>query len=146
MRKYWYIGVGGFFGSIARVLLRSITHHGNLPVNTLFINVVGCFLLAAVLTAMVESSAFHLHLRMGLATGLIGAFTTFSSVCKETATLLSRGDTATAFFYIALSLLMGLAAVYCGVVAADRFVARIRARRGGDGGVEQPEEEGEWLE
>jgi CrcB protein len=68
------------------------------------------------------------YLRLFLATGILGAFTTMSSYVVETALLLRDGHAATAVFYGVGSLLGGLASAYVGLVLARRASERWEGR------------------
>ena len=121
MKKYIFIGVGGFFGAILRYYIKSIQiwgYHANFPLNTLIINIAGSFILAFTLTIAFEVWEFHPDIRHGIAAGFLGAFTTFSTMCKESASLFSNGASQTAILYIAISVILGLSAVYSGSFSA----------------------------
>ena len=141
MRKYIYIGIGGFLGAILRFLSKNMpiyNYHENVPLNTLFINVTGCFVLALVLTVAFEIWKFDADIRLGIGTGFLGAYTTFSTLCKETSELLFKGYYFSAVSYITLSVVLGLAAVYLGVVLAREAAAKLlniesRDQNRGDG-------------
>jgi CrcB protein len=140
MRKYIYIGIGGFLGAILRFLTKSIpiyNYHENVPLNTLFINATGCFILALVLTVAFEIWKFDAELRLGIGTGFLGAYTTFSTLCRETSELLFKGYYFSAVSYITISVVLGLAAVYFGVILAREVVAKLlknesKDQNGGD--------------
>lgn len=120
MKKYLYIGLGGFFGAISRYLIKSINlfnYSGNFPINTLLINVTGSFILALFLSAALDWLEISEEARLGFSTGFLGAYTTFSSMCKETVGLMNRGNLGTAFFYLTASIMLGLAAAYLGYKA-----------------------------
>lgn len=133
MRKYVYIGIGGFFGAILRVWIKGLqiyNYHENVPINTLFINISGCFILALVLTIALEITGFSSNLRLGIATGLLGTYTTFSTLCKETVGLIHQGYYFSAISYITVSTMLGLAATYLGIVVArEVIVSRIKERK-----------------
>jgi CrcB protein len=121
LKKYLFISVGGFIGAVLRYYIKSVElwgFHGNFPLNTLLINIAGCFILALVLTIAYEIRRFDTDLRLGIATGFLGAFTTFSTMCRESVYLFSRGAYHIAISYIALSTMLGLAAVYAGRITA----------------------------
>lgn len=127
MRKYIYIGLGGFLGAALRVTVKDISLYKInevFPINTLLINVLGCFLIALFLTVCIEILEVDPDIRLGVATGFVGAFTTFSTVCKEVVSLLSHGFYFTAAAYIIASLLLGFAAVYLGVVTAREIILK----------------------
>jgi CrcB protein len=93
--------------------------------NTLVINVSGCFILALLLTVAFEIWEFDAEIRLGIGTGFLGAYTTFSTLCRETTELLFKGYYFSAVSYITISVVLGLAAVYLGVVLAREVVAKL---------------------
>lgn len=121
MRKYIFIGVGGFLGAVIRYYIRGIqnsANSGGIPINTLLINAVGAFVLAVVLTIALEKWHFNTDLRLGVSVGLLGALTTFSTLCKETVGLIMAGDISSALMYVAFSILLGYGAAFCGIAFA----------------------------
>lgn len=81
---YVYIGVGGFLGAIARFALGQLIGTINqtaFPWGTLTINLLGSFVLGFFLTVALEQLSISAELRLGIATGFLGAFTTFSPLC-----------------------------------------------------------------
>lgn len=120
MRKYIFIGIGCFLGSISRYSIFAV-YSGDFPLDTLLINVTGSFLLAFIITTALELWHFDSDVRNGLTVGFLGAFTTFSALCKETVELLYGEYYITAFLYILLSTILGLGAAYLGIVLARRI-------------------------
>lgn len=116
MRKYIMIAIGGFLGAILRVLIKNIPYSALSDFSwlTLLINVIGSFLLAFVFTAAVRYKRFDSDIKLGITTGFLGAFTTFSTLCKETVYLMSSDHYSTAALYIILSVILGLTAAYVG--------------------------------
>ncbi len=128
MRKYIMIGIGGILGSILRYWFRGVQiyhYHGNIPLNTFIINVTGSFILALILTIAFDVWKFDTDIRLGIATGFVGAYTTFSTLCKETVVLLNQGNYFSAITYVAVSTMVGIAAVYFGVVVAREVVSKL---------------------
>ncbi len=128
LRKYIYIGCGGFAGAILRYSMEQIRlqgYHENVPLNTFFINISGAFLLAFIMTIALEVWKIDADIRMGITTGFIGAYTTFSTLCKETVALLQNGDYFSAVSYITVSAMLGFTAAYFGVVLARKIGSRI---------------------
>lgn len=129
MRKYIFIGCGSFFGAVLRVLIRNLHiphYYGIIPLNTLFINLTGTFLIALLFTVAYQVWNFDSDIRLGLTTGFLGAFTTFSTLCKEAAGLLQEGHYITAMVYLAGSILLGLGAAYLGALLARGIGSRIK--------------------
>ena len=128
MRKYVFVGIGSFVGAVLRYLVKGIVipgYHENVPINTLIINVCGAFILAFILTVAFEVWEFSPDIRTGLTVGLLGAFTTFSTLCKETVGLMSGGDYFSAISYVTVSVMLGLGFAYLGIVLAREFGSRI---------------------
>lgn len=132
MRKYIYISLGGIAGAVLRYLIRSVplnNYAGNIPWNTLLINLTGCFLLAFVLSAARDVLRINADLKLGIATGFAGAYTTFSTLCKETVNLIAKGHYAFAVLYIMLSVLLGIACVYGGITLAEKAAVNIKNKK-----------------
>jgi CrcB protein len=121
LRKYILIGIGGFLGAVLRYAIKSAELKGfapRFPIDTFLINIAGSFLLAFVMTAAYESWNMNSGVRLGIATGFLGAFTTFSTVCKETVALIGQGRYGLAVGYVLLSAAVGIAAAYLGMYTA----------------------------
>lgn len=85
------------------------------PYGTLLINVTGCLVLGLVGTLAVERSTIVTpEVRLLVAVGFCGAFTTFSTFGFETLSLLRAGDYAEAALYVLGSNVLGLVAVFLG--------------------------------
>lgn len=128
MRKYIFISIGGILGAILRYLIKGMHiyhYHENVPLNTLIINITGSFVLALILTVAFEVWEFNADIRLGIATGFLGAYTTFSTLCKETVGLIYQGDYFSAISYITVSTMLGIAAAYFGIVLAREVVSKL---------------------
>ncbi|MBX4258771.1 fluoride efflux transporter CrcB [Clostridium estertheticum] len=125
MKKYTFIAIGGMLGAILRYVIKSIHiyHYKEvIPINTLLINIFGTFLLSLILTVAFEIYDMDSDIRLGIATGFLGAFTTFSTLCKETVNLINQGYYYSSISYIGFSAMLGLAAAYFGVIVAREVV------------------------
>jgi CrcB protein len=113
------VAVGGAAGASARYgISRAFpVSAGHFPTTTLAINLSGAFLLGALLEALLRRGAPDHWLRMLVGVGVLGAFTTFSTLADESALLARDHHTATAVAYVAASLAGGIAAVLLGLVA-----------------------------
>lgn len=128
MKKYIFIALGGMLGAILRYTIEHIHiyHYKEVvPINTLLINISGSFILALVLTVAFEIWEFSSDVRLGIATGFLGAYTTFSTMCKETVNLMNQGYYYSSISYICFSAMLGLAAAYFGVVLAREIVVKL---------------------
>jgi CrcB protein len=96
----------------------------SLPWGTFLINITGSFFLGWLLTLVSERLlAEHAwlkadHLRLALAVGFTGSYTTFSTFEFEAHGLLRDGESLAGTTYLLASVLLGLLAVRLGVVLA----------------------------
>ena len=115
-QTFWVFLFGGL-GSVARfgvVAVAGIRLGPGFPWGTLAVNLLGSALLSALLYAASASDALSPTVRITLATGLLGGFTTYSAFSHETFALLQRGETGLAFSYVAATLLGCLLACLAG--------------------------------
>lgn len=93
---------------------------GAFPWGTLFVNVLGSFVLGVVATLMSPDGRLFAgsEVRQFLIVGLCGGYTTFSSFSFETLQLLRDGEFFRAGGYIVLSVVVCLAAIWLGHVAS----------------------------
>ncbi len=84
---------------------------GTFPVTTLLINVVGAALLGVVLVTLLDRDRPRPDLHALIGTGLLGAFTTFSTFTVESVELVRTGHPVTAVAYVLVSLAAGLMAI-----------------------------------
>lgn len=118
------VGVGGFAGSIARYGL-SITSQRFLidwPIGTLAANVLGCLAIGIVTSLSSRGETLSPELRLALATGFCGGFTTMSSMIYETAEMIRASEYLHASLYAAGTFLFSLAAFVAGVIAVRTLI------------------------
>ncbi|MCC2657679.1 MAG: crcB [Panacagrimonas sp.] len=112
------VAVGGALGSVARfgagLFGRGVAP--GWPWGTLFVNVLGS-LLIGVLVGWFGLRPAPDAVRLGLITGVLGGFTTFSAFSMETIEMLRAGDVVAGAVYVAVSLVLGLAACALGLWA-----------------------------
>jgi CrcB protein len=108
----------GAAGTLARYGLDGWVHYrvgAGFPVGTLTVNILGCFLLGVIGQFGLNHLAVPPDLRIGLTTGLMGGFTTFSTFGWETAHLLESGEWTRASLYIGASVVGGILAMMIGM-------------------------------
>ncbi len=115
-RAWAAVAVGGLIGTELRygAGLAFPEAAGTIPWTTLVINVVGSFVLAALTTVWIARPKTAFWLRAGLGPGLLGSFTTFSAVVFAIDQQFRAGFHASWLAYLALSLVLGLAAAAAG--------------------------------
>lgn len=126
MKNYIYIGAGGFLGALSRFLLKQVvifSYGGSLPINTLIINVTGSFILSFLLFGAADVLELKEEVKLGVATGFLGAYTTFSTLCRESSAMLSRGNYSAFLCYVFISTLLGLLSAALGKLCANRLKA-----------------------
>ena len=120
LKNVLLIGLGGFFGSIARYYLSKLNNHiewFSIPMGTLVVNVTGSFLIGFLVGISEKSPILTVEFRMFLMVGLCGGFTTFSSFTGENLMLMRNGQFLPLFLYTGLSILLGFTAVYFGYLS-----------------------------
>lgn len=93
MARFFWICLSGAAGTGARYLLAGWVNrlHGpGFPWGTLTVNIVGSFLLGALMQLALVSPELSPTVRVALATGFIGGFTTYSTFNYETLDLLAK--------------------------------------------------------
>ena len=109
------IGFGGGLGSILRYLVSIYVARGmgtSFPWGTLLINVTGSFLIG-ILAALFALRWNPDHaVRAFLIIGICGGYTTFSTFSLDAVTLIERGDTTSAFLYMASSVVCSLGGLF----------------------------------
>ncbi|HEX2178411.1 MAG TPA: CrcB family protein [Actinomycetota bacterium] len=117
LRTLGAIGAGGALGGLARYTAVVLTPAvaGVFPWTTLTVNLSGSFALGVLVVVLLERFPSSRYLRPFLATGLLGAYTTFSTLAIETDLLVRQGRTAVAALYLFLSLAGGVAAAWAGM-------------------------------
>ena len=117
MRTVLGIAVAGAFGALARWGLGTWIgeRFSGFPWATLVINVSGSFLLGLLFVVLTERTTASPAMRLTLTTGLMGAYTTFSTFSLETLRLMEDGALGLAAANVAGNLGLGLFAVWFGV-------------------------------
>lgn len=93
-------------------------HPGGFPWATFWTNVVGSFALGFVVVVLIERFPPTRYARPFVASGILGAFTTMSTVSVETALLGKDGHVVTAVTYSVATLAAGLLLASAGMAAA----------------------------
>jgi CrcB protein len=109
--------VGGGIGSVLRYVLATAVQRsapGPLPSGTLAVNLAGCVAIGIVGALGLERAAISPEARVFLMVGILGGFTTFSSLAWETLGLLSVRDILRAALYAGGSVFLGLLGAWIG--------------------------------
>lgn len=113
-----WVAAGGALGAAARYGVNIVS--GRLlgtafPWHTLAVNVLGCFLMGALVELMARKLDLSLETRAFLTTGILGGFTTFSAFALDFALLAERKQAFAAAAYVAASVGLSLLAIFAGL-------------------------------
>ena len=128
-----YVAAGGFIGAILRYLLSITFANANFPTVTFLINLSGSFVIGFILVIAMERSSISPNFRFFFATGLLGAFTTFSTYTLETLKLLKAGYLLTGLNYYFWSVILGIIFVAVGAQIARQILFSIETNKSSRG-------------
>ena len=121
MERFLWVCVGGAAGTGARYLLSSwVTRQADsgFPFGTLTVNLLGSFLLGALMFIGTSTEMMSPTVRLAVTTGALGGFTTYSTFSYETMKLLQDGAWGSAALNVSITVGVCLAASFLGVAAA----------------------------
>ncbi len=119
--QYFWIGLGGFLGANARYLIQqwaASVWGADFPYGTMMANVSGSLLIAFFLTVAAERLPTSPEVRLFVAVGFLGGFTTFSSFSLETYRLLMQRGWLMASLNFFGNTVLGFVGVLLGVLLA----------------------------
>lgn len=124
--RFLFVGIGGSLGSLLRYIVYQSTLAFNgegLPfLGTLFANLIGAFALGWFTSRLLLLKKLPDHLAAAIGTGLIGSFTTFSTLSVELTLLIQEGQYMLAIFYVLVSMVGGLICASVGYRVGRRKV------------------------
>src|SRR6266699_7249525 len=118
------IAIFGAIGTLARYGLQGVVQvrMGSMfPYGTLLINLTGCLLLGFIGQLTLNRMLVSADMRMAIAIGFFGGYTTFSSFGWETAKMLEDGEWLRASTYVGASVVVGLLLSVAGIRLANKF-------------------------
>jgi len=116
--QYLFVFIGGGLGAALRHFVNGVSLRlvgTGWPAGTLFINVTGSILMGLVAALFAFKLSLPQTLRLFIATGILGGYTTFSTFSLETALLFERGQLGMALLYAAGSVLLGVGGLFAGM-------------------------------
>jgi CrcB protein len=113
------VGTGARFAMVTGI---SAILGTQFPYGTIAVNVLGSFLIGGLVYASNATDLVAPAVRIVLATGFLGGFTTYSAFNNETVVLLQNGLWARAIGNVAVTLIACLVAGFAGVALARRLV------------------------
>jgi CrcB protein len=118
---YFIIGLGGFFGAIARYIVALWVGQRwgrTFTLGTFAVNVSGSFCISLLMSLFTEKLMVNPQVRLFLVIGFLGAYTTFSTFEYETGNLVKDGEWSIALVNVVLSVIAGFVALKLGEFVA----------------------------
>ena len=115
------VAVGGGLGSVLRYGAQRIAANYAGPetvMGTLAVNLAGSFILGFLMTLLLVRFPVSTEVRIFLTVGLLGGFTTFSTLSYQTVQLLETNSPIAAIGSLAANVILGLALAYAGILVA----------------------------
>ena len=112
------VAVGGAIGAVGRYLVISQVGHWlgtGFPYGVLTVNVVGSFILGALVETLALAWSPAPELRALMVVGVLGAFTTFSTFSLDVILLLERHQTLATFVYVLASVCLSVGGLFAGL-------------------------------
>jgi CrcB protein len=120
MNSYLLVGLGGALGALMRFGAQNWigTLPNGFPVATLLVNIAGSIAMGVLIGVLAKTTPqYQNEIRLFVAVGIFGGFTTFSSFSLDAIALIERGDILLAAVYIIGSVLLSLAGLWMGMLA-----------------------------
>ena len=125
MKNALAVGLGGFFGCIARyltgVLIVRLFDAPVFPYATLVVNVVGCLLIGLLGQLAENTELISPGMQLFLIVGVLGGFTTYSAFGYQTLILARDGRMLSAVLNVSGHVILGLGAVWLGMLIAKQI-------------------------
>ena len=126
--KYLYIGFAALFGTSLRAGIGLIAAGASFPYSTLVINIVASFALVVLYEVFRKHELLPPMVITAVGTGLIGSFSTMSSVAYDTASFIQTGEYLLAIANYSLNMILCLLGAATGLLAA-RLIMRPKKRK-----------------
>ncbi len=130
MSKLLIIAVGGGIGTLARYIVSGLDYKyssGVFPLSTLIVNLSGSFIIG-LLWGFSERFSVTPNLRMFLFIGVLGGYTTFSTLSLETFNLLRNNEYKVALLNMFLTNFIGIILVLTGFIIS-KYLTNLSALR-----------------
>lgn len=116
-----YVALGGAIGAVGRFAVVSAVGQwahasgSSFPYGTMMVNIVGSFILGALIELSALAWSPSPEIRAMLVVGMLGAFTTFSTFSLDVVTMATRGEWVSVALYVGLSVALSILALYMGM-------------------------------
>ena len=116
--------IGGGLGAVSRHLSGMAVMRASgpgFPWGTMLVNIVGSLAMGLLIAWLARRSSGDADLRLLLATGFLGGFTTFSAFSLDAVTLYERGALTAAAAYVIASVTVSILALFGGLWLARQL-------------------------
>ena len=110
--SWFFIGVGGALGAMARYKIGTVLNKQNFPFGTITVNLIGSMIFGLLFSSYLQSSNGEVYLF--LTGGFLGAFTTFSTFTYEGVDFLQKKRYLHYLIYITIHLVLGIGLAFLG--------------------------------
>jgi CrcB protein len=124
MNSLVLVFIGGGLGAVSRHLSGMAVMRASgpgFPWGTMVVNIIGSFVMGCLIAWLARRSSGDADLRLLLATGFLGGFTTFSAFSLDAVTLYERGALTAAAAYVIASVTVSILALFGGLWLARQL-------------------------
>ncbi len=118
MKTFVMVALGGAMGASMRLwsvqFLSKVVGMG-FPFGTLFVNIVGSFLMGLIIELLALRFQASPETKIFLTTGFLGGFTTFSTFSLDAALMIEKKQYALSAFYMSSSVILSVSALFAGL-------------------------------
>jgi CrcB protein len=112
---YLLVGAGGAIGAMLRYFIATLLP-ATFPYATMIINITGSLAMGLLIGILARTlPPMQEEIRLFIAVGILGGYTTFSAFSLEAVTLWERGDVTGAGLYVAISVVVSILALFAGL-------------------------------
>ena len=125
MSIYIAIAIGGSFGAVSRHWMSISTYQWlgqEFPYGTLMVNLLGSILMGFLSVLLVYRFQASETIRVGLLSGFLSSFTTFSTFAIDTLQLAENEAVLKAIIYVVLSVVLCILGAWAGLVTAKQLI------------------------
>ncbi|MGA1836802.1 CrcB family protein [Herbiconiux sp. 11R-BC] len=127
------VALGGMIGTgLRELIVLAVPAVGPYPVAIFGINIVGAFVLGALLETLAlggSDEGRRRRLRLFVGTGVLGGFTTYSALATDSGLLLTGGQPGPAVVYAVATVLLGAVASWLGIAVGGLLGRRRKGAR-----------------
>jgi CrcB protein len=116
MQAYLLVGAGGALGAILRYFVATLIA-ATFPYATMLINITGSLAMGLLIGILARTlPPMQAEIRLFVAVGVLGGYTTFSAFSLDAVTLWERGDLTGAGLYVVISVVVSILALFAGLM------------------------------